>query len=107
MLLTTLDKVLDGDTAVGAPELRRLMADHGSAPAGSVSVLPELTQRERTVFLLCARGLDNHAIAENECVGIATVKSQVSAILRKLGLTSRVQIPIYAYEHHIVEPRAS
>jgi DNA-binding NarL/FixJ family response regulator len=107
MLLTTLDKVLDGDTAVGAPELRRLMADHGSAPAGSVSVLPELTQRERTVFLLCARGLDNQAIAENECVGIATVKSQVSAILRKLGLTSRVQIPIYAYEHHIVEPRAS
>jgi DNA-binding NarL/FixJ family response regulator len=83
------------------------MADHGSVPAGSVSVLPELTQRERTVFLLCARGLDNQAIAENECVGIATVKSQVSAILRKLGLTSRVQIPIYAYEHHIVEPRAS
>ncbi|MGO1320381.1 MAG: response regulator transcription factor [Galactobacter sp.] len=50
--------------------------------------------------------MDNREIAEHECVSVPTVKTQVSAILRKLGLTSRVQIAIYAYEHRIVEPRA-
>ncbi|MGO3140584.1 MAG: response regulator [Galactobacter sp.] len=106
LLVTTLQRVVEGDRAVGAPELRKLMSKHGSGRAAPVTVLPELTERERTVFLLCARGLDNREIAEHECVSVRTVKTQVSAILRKLGLTSRVQIAIYAYEHRIVEPRA-
>ncbi|RKW70458.1 response regulator [Galactobacter caseinivorans] len=104
LLLETLGRVLDGDTAVGAPELRRVLEKHGADLPLPAPLLPELTERERAVFLLCARGLSNQEIAESEYVTLATVKSQVSAILRKLGLASRVQLAVYAYENHITRP---
>jgi DNA-binding NarL/FixJ family response regulator len=102
LLVSALERVLDGDLAVGAPELREVLERHGADLPLPEHILPELTERERAVFLLCARGLSNAEIAEGECVSLATVKTQVSSILRKLGLSSRVQLAVYAYENHIV-----
>ncbi|MBN9613329.1 MAG: response regulator transcription factor, partial [Actinobacteria bacterium] len=50
------------------------------------------------------KGLGNAEIAETEHVSVATVKTQITAILRKLGLSSRVQVAIFAYEHGILRP---
>ncbi|GGC83269.1 DNA-binding response regulator [Tersicoccus solisilvae] len=106
LLLETIRRVLDGDRAVGAPELRDVLVRHGDAspPARSEALLPELTERERVVYVLCARGLTNAEIAAGEHVSVATVKSQVAAVLRKLGLASRVQLAIHAYENGVVRP---
>ena len=55
-----------------------------------------LSERELEVLRLLARGMSNQEIADALIVGEATVRSHVSAILRKLHLASRTQAALYA-----------
>jgi DNA-binding CsgD family transcriptional regulator len=57
-----------------------------------------LTQRERAVAALLARGKSNREIADELVVAPRTIETHVSSILSKLGLTSRAQIAIWATE---------
>lgn len=72
---------------------------------GGVSVKEEdtqhsrLTQREREIMQCLARGDSNKAIARTLNVAESTVKIHVQNILKKLDLSSRVQIAVYAVEH--------
>jgi DNA-binding NarL/FixJ family response regulator len=82
---------------------RRLPASATTAPGA----FAELTDREREVFELLARGLSNAEIAELLIVGDATVKTHVSNVLMKLGLRDRVQAVVLAYESGLIAPGAS
>jgi DNA-binding NarL/FixJ family response regulator len=62
-----------------------------------------LTPREREIFLLVARGLSNLEVASAAFVSEATAKTHLRSILSKLGLQSRIQVVIFAYENGLLE----
>jgi DNA-binding CsgD family transcriptional regulator len=67
--------------------------------------LDALTNREREVLTLIARGYSNAAIAETFVISEGTVKTHVKRVLAKLGLRDRTQAAIYAYETNFVLTR--
>jgi len=83
-----------------APEAAGHLAGHLADP-GTV-----LSGREIEVVRLLALGHSNRAIAASLHLTEATIKTHVSAILRKLGLRDRVQAVVLAYEVGLVRPRS-
>jgi two-component system, NarL family, response regulator DevR len=65
----------------------------------------ELTEREREVLTLIARGYTNKQIAEALDVSEKTARNHVSHILEKLGLARRSEAAAFAVEHNLVPPR--
>lgn len=98
-VLATVRAVCAGETVHGRQELDGAVAryDH----AGDDDALAALSSAERRVFALVAAGLGNREIAAALFVSEMTVKTHVTSILRKLGLRSRSQAIVFAFEHGI------
>jgi DNA-binding NarL/FixJ family response regulator len=109
-LVDAIRIVADGD-ALLAPSVTRRLLDRfaGELPAlpeAAPAGLDELTAREVEVLRLVALALSNAEIAQRLVLTEATVKTHVSAILRKLGLRDRVQAVVFAYDLGLVRPRS-
>lgn len=72
-----------------------------SPPPDPLALSP-LSVREREIFLLAASGLSNGDIARSAFISEATVKTHIRGILSKLGLTSRVQIVVFAFSKGLI-----
>jgi DNA-binding NarL/FixJ family response regulator len=94
--------VARGESLLFPAAVRTLAARHVGARAGRSALRAELTGREREVLLLMARGLSNTEIAGELYLGLQTVKTHVSSLLRKLGARDRTQAVIAAYESGLV-----
>jgi DNA-binding NarL/FixJ family response regulator len=96
-----------GESLLSPSITRRLIEDVASrprAPSAPPPAIAELTDREREVLILVARGLSNAEIAERIVVSIGTVKTHVARLLMKLGLRDRVQAVVLAYESGLITP---
>ena len=96
-------RVVAGGDALLAPSTTRRLIERfaGEAPADS-SVLDQLTEREREVLALVARGLSNAELAEQLYMSTATAKTHVGRLLAKLHARDRAQLVVVAYESGLV-----
>ncbi|WP_329053628.1 response regulator transcription factor [Amycolatopsis sp. NBC_01488] len=106
-LVSALRAVASGDAVVSPSVTRRLLdrfVGTGGAPMRDTAELDVLTDREREVLVLIAKGMSNLEIAEALFLSEATVKTHVGRILAKLELRDRVQAVVLAYETGLARP---
>jgi DNA-binding NarL/FixJ family response regulator len=109
-LVAAIRTVARGDAVVAPSVTRRLLdmfAQHvpSADQRAESAALELLTEREREVLTLVARGLSNAEIAAELVVSETTVKTHVGNVLTKLGVRDRVQAAVHAYESGLVQPR--
>ncbi len=98
-LLAAIRTVHSGSSVIAASATRDLFEHFAEAPKPVPPQYADLTDREREIFALAARGLSNAEIAGREYLSEATVKTHISRILSKLALRDRVQLVVFAFEH--------
>jgi len=98
-LLRSVRLVAAGQTLIDPTASQQAMQRLTSTPGS------ELTEREREVLALVARGYTNKQIAESLYVSEKTARNHVSHILEKLGLARRSEAAAYAVEHKLVPPK--
>jgi NarL family two-component system response regulator LiaR len=94
-LVRAIRQVYGGNSSLHPAIARRLLQELCEPLALHPSADP-LTGREKEVLMLVAQGRQNQAIAERLAISEATVRTHVSHILTKLGLSSRTQAALYA-----------
>jgi DNA-binding NarL/FixJ family response regulator len=102
-LAAAVRRVAEGD-AVFSPRLAGFVLDAfaGAQPAPADSELDQLTAREREVLQHIARGYMYKEIAQRLGISVKTVEAHVSAVLRKLQLSSRHELSRWAVQRRLV-----
>ena len=106
-LLAAIRVIAAGDALLAPAVTRRLIAEFARRPEPDqqpAATLAGITDREREVLTLIARGLSNAEIAQALHVTMATAKTHVGRLLAKLGARDRAQLVMVAYETGLVQP---
>jgi DNA-binding NarL/FixJ family response regulator len=108
-LLNAVRVVAAGDALISPRITRRLIEEFARRPEPGATVaasaaLGQLTEREREVLELVAKGQSNAEIATELYVSHATVKTHVSRLLMKLDARDRAQLVMIAYETGVASP---
>jgi DNA-binding NarL/FixJ family response regulator len=108
-LLHAIEVVAAGDALISPQITRRLIAEFAARrdPQTPPPALEDLTDRERDILLLVARGLSNAEIAGRLVISPLTAKSHVRNILRKLDCHDRAGLVALAYETGLITPGES
>ncbi len=103
-LVDAIGRVADGD-AVFSPRLAGFVLDAFSGAIDIASVdedLDRLSQREREVLRLIARGYAYKEVARELFISVKTVETHVSSVLRKLQLSNRHELTRWATDRRLV-----
>jgi DNA-binding NarL/FixJ family response regulator len=105
-LLHAIEVVAAGDALIAPRITRRLIAEFAARrdPTQPPDALADLTDREREVLRLVARGLSNAEIAGHLVISPLTAKTHVSNVLRKLDCRDRAALVALAYESRLIAP---
>ncbi len=108
-IVSAIRVVAAGDALIEPSITRRLIetfvATRPATPAAAAAAgLSQLTDREREILTLVARGLNNEQIGERLFISPATVKTHLARIMGKLDAHDRAQLVVRAYESGLVKP---
>lgn len=106
-IVAAVHTIAAGDILLAPRITNRLVetySQHMRTTATRVAELGELTARETEVLRLVGNGLSNGQIAERLVLSEATVKTHVKRLMAKLGLSSRAQAVVVAYESGLIVP---
>ena len=106
-LVAAVRTVAEGGALLAPSITKRLInqfAEHLAVDTALSGSLERLTDQERELLAVIARGSSNGEIAEEQSIGVGTVKLRVTNILTKLGLRDRAQAVVFAYESGLTEP---
>ncbi|MGW1982239.1 response regulator [Streptomyces collinus] len=104
-LLDAIRVVAAGEALLSPGPTARLIERFLRSPSAPPTAGPEcLSERERQVLALVARGLNNTEIAEALGLSPLTAKTHVSRIMGKLGARDRAQLVVVGYESGLVTP---
>lgn len=109
-LLNAVRVVAHGEALLAPSVTRRLIEEFATRPdphRAPPEALASLTEREREVLALVARGLSNGEIAEELVISPATAKTHVSRVMMKLDARDRAQLVVIAYETGLVAARGA
>jgi DNA-binding NarL/FixJ family response regulator len=103
-LIAAIRTVADGAALLSPTITKRVIQKFARMPRPAPpKELDDLSERERDVFRLMARGLSNGEIAQELFISETTVKTHVTHILQQLNLRDRVQAVVLAYQTGIFE----
>ena len=106
-LYTAVRTIAAGDALLAPSVTRRLIEQHlrtTEPPPALVRRLASMTDREREVLAMLARGLSNDEIADELHLGESTVRTHIGHIYTKIGAHDRAQAVVFAYESGLVQP---
>lgn len=113
-IIRAVRAVHDGDSLLSPTATRSLIQRYvlpspsaGGMPTAVPPELEQLTEREREVLLLVARGRSNQHIADELFISPHTAKTHVNRIMTKLYAHDRAQLVILAYESGLLAPGAN
>lgn len=103
-LAHSIRRAMSGENVIAAEMTGKLVSAFQASSAATPAPAPEaprdtLSPREQEIVRLIARGASNKEIGRDLGIAETTVKIHVQHVLRKLGLSSRVQAAVYASEH--------
>lgn len=109
-IVAAVHVVAQGEALIEPSITRRLIETfvasrpHTSYGVPSGTILRSLTDREREILALVARGLTNDEIGSELVISPATVKTHIARIMSKLNAHDRAQLVVMAYESGLVKP---
>jgi DNA-binding NarL/FixJ family response regulator len=109
ILIKAIHKVYAGEVWLDRAAMAHVLADLRTAPTAQNAdpdqeKVAALSDREREVLDLVSQGLKNGEIAERLFISDHTVRHHVAAIFLKLGVSSRLELILFAYRHHLAKP---
>lgn len=100
-VIAAIRGAVSGEAIITPTLLTRLLPRLAPKPRGRN---PDLTEREREVLGLVARGLSNQEIADELTIALDTARNHVRAVLSKLGVHSKLQAAAVAVQRGLVRP---
>jgi two-component system, NarL family, nitrate/nitrite response regulator NarL len=108
VLLNAIEKVHAGEVwlerSMVASVLSQLFRPQTAPEDLEAAKITSFTDRECEVISLLCQGLSNKEVARRLSIAETTVGHHLRAIFRKLGVTSRLELVIYAYQHGLAKP---
>lgn len=107
-IVAAVRRVAAGDGTLDVSVTRKVLQEFARRRTLQAVATPAdvdlLTPRELDILRLLAQGMSNEEIAASLVVEVSTVKSHLVRILPKLGVRSRLQAVVWAYQSRVVEP---